>query len=264
LVLSWCTTAAAFAAPKADLWEVWLPHEPESAAVVDHSAWQRFLDQHLVADPDGINRVNYALEPTARSELTAYLAGLQQIDPRTLNRQEQLAYWINLYNAMTVEVVLRNPQKGSILRMGKGLFSIGPWNDPVLRVAGYEVTLNDVEHRILRPIWRDHRIHYAVNCASLGCPNLNPAAFTAANAEALLAESEADYIGHPRGVDFSDRGRLQLSSIFKWYRTDFSPDTRGLLEYLANQHPAFAERLRGYDGRIDYRYDWDLNRADPG
>ena len=261
LLLAWGLAGWAVAAPKADLWSVWLQHEPDSTTVVDHSAWQKFLDRHLVTNPDDILRVNYAVEALARSELNDYLAALQQTDPRTLSRQEQLAYWINLYNAMTVEIVLRNPQKGSILRMGKGLFSIGPWNDPVLQVAGHEMTLNDVEHRILRPIWKDHRIHYAVNCASLGCPDLNRNAYTGANAEALLDESEAAYIGHPRGVSFSERGRLQLSSIYKWYRKDFAPDTRELLEYLADHHPAYADRLRSYDDRIDYRYDWNLNRA---
>ncbi len=264
LILGCGLAAETLAAPKADLWDVWLAEDPASATVVDHSAWQRFLDRQLVADPDGIARVSYTLDTATRSELDDYLTALQQIDPRTLKRGEQLAYWVNLYNAMTVEVVLRNPEKGSILRMGKGLLSIGPWNDPVLRIADFDLTLNDVEHRILRPIWKDHRIHYAVNCASLGCPNLNRTAYTAANAEALLAASEADYISHPRGVNFSERGRLQLSSIFKWYRKDFAPDTGGLLEYLAAHHPEFAEQLRSYDGRIEYRYDWNLNRASSG
>lgn len=260
LCMSWAGWAVAV--PKADLWEIWQAHDPTSTATVDHSAWQSFLDRHLVPGEDGIVRVDYAVDTPERVRLNDYLTTLQAMDPRALNRAEQLAYWINLYNAMTVELVLRNPSKGSILRMGKGLFSIGPWDDAVLSIAGESLTLNDVEHRILRPIWRDHRIHYAVNCASIGCPNLNPTAYTAANAERLMAQSEADYVMHPRGVSFDDRGRLQLSSIFKWYRQDFAGDKAGLLDYLARQYPELGERLRAYDGRIDYRYDWNLNRAE--
>jgi len=258
--LSWAGLAAAV--PKPDLWAFWEAHDQTSTLEVDHSAWQSFLDRYVLAGGDGILRVNYAVDPSDRAKLNDYLAAIQAMDPRKLSRAKQLAYWINLYNAMTVEVVLRNPKKGSILRMGKGLFSIGPWDDPVLHIAGENLTLNDVEHRILRPIWRDHRIHYALNCASLGCPDLNPAAYTGANAETLLTQSEADYIGHPRGVSFSDQGRLQLSSIFKWYRQDFARDQAELLDYLARHHAELSDRLSVYDGRIDYRYDWNLNRAE--
>lgn len=261
LSLSWA--GSALAVPDADLWEIWQAQDPTSNVQVDHSAWQSFLDRYLLSGGNGILRVDYAIDPSQRTKLDDYLTMLQALDPRTLNRHEQLAYWINLYNAMTIEVVLENPQKGSILRMGRGLFSIGPWDDPVLRIAGESLTLNDVEHRILRPIWHDHRIHYALNCASLGCPNLNPEAYTAVNAETLMAQSEADYIRHPRGVSFSDQGRLQLSSIFKWYQHDFAADEAGLLDYLARHNCELRERLRSYDGPIDYRYDWNLNRAVP-
>mgnify|MGYP001817371147 FL=1 len=252
-----CLALPVFAAPEP--WQVWREHNPESTRRVDHTAWQRFLEVFVVAGEDGINRVAYQqARADAGPDLQRYLQELAAIDPRTLTRDQQMAYWINLYNALTVDVVLRHPGKQSIRRMGQGFFSFGPWDDALLSVAGIAMTLNDIEHRILRPIWQDQRIHYAVNCASLGCPNLSQTAYTAENLNRQLSEAEKTYLRHPRGVSFDSRGRLQLSSIFEWYREDFAETEQGLLEYLAQHHPE-AERLLEYQGRISYRYDWQLN-----
>ncbi len=146
--------------------------------------------------------------------------------------------------------------------MGQGFFSTGPWGDELVTVAGEELTLDDIEHRILRPIWRDHRIHFAVNCASLGCPNLLVEPFTAENAERLMDEGEHDFINHERGVSFDDRGRVQVSKIFDWYQSDFADDEAELLKYLSMHHEKLADRLRRYSGGVQYEYDWTLNRPD--
>ena len=252
--------SAVHAAPAAELWPVWLDDNPNSATTVDHAPWQEFLDRYLRPSEDGVNRVAYG-EVTAadRALLIAYLDALTTLDPRDLSRAEQFPYWINLYNALTVEVVLRHPRKGSILRMGKGLFSIGPWGDSLIKVAGVDLSLDDIEHRILRPIWKDHRIHYAVNCASIGCPNLAREAYTPENTERLLAQGETDYVNHDRGVSLD--GRLRLSSIYKWYRSDFGETEQDVLSYLARHRPELAEQLNAHTGRVDYRYDWNLNRT---
>ena len=248
------------AAPKADLWHFWDVSDETNAQPIDHGLWQSFLDDYLRAGSDGINRVAYrSVSADHRAELGEYLDSLSSLDPRAYNRAEQFAYWINLYNALTVEVVLRNPKQGSILRMGRGFFSIGPWNDPLLTIAGQPLTLNDIEHRILRPIWQDRRIHYAVNCASIGCPNLATAAYTVSNTESLLAAGEAAYINHERGVRFDARGRLELSDIYTWYRDDFAAGESALLRYLAEHHATMSRELRAYTGRIRYSYDWALN-----
>ncbi len=174
-----------------------------------------------------------------------------------------MAYWINLYNALTIDVVLAYPDKKSIRRMGKGLFSFGPWDDPVAQIVGQSVTLNDIEHRILRPIWQDHRIHFAVNCASLGCPNLSRTAYRADNLESLLSQGEADYINHPRGVKIDNKGKLTVSSIFDWYQSDFAADTSTLLVYLSKHHQLYGAQLRDYAGSVKYDYNWQLNAAPP-
>ena len=186
---------------------------------------------------------------------------MAKIDPREYNKLEQQAYWINLYNALTVHVVVEHPKKKSILRMGKGFFSVGPWDDDVIEVAGQELTLNDIEHRILRPIYKDHRVHFAVNCASIGCPNLVDTAYSAETLDSQLSENEVDYINHPRGVTFDKKDRLQLSQLFEWYASDFGSDEKSVVEYLASHHKTLADKMKAYDGKIKYEYDWDLNTA---
>jgi len=248
-------------APKLDLWTFWQPSNESSTTKVDHSAWQRFLDAFVTESESGVNLVAYGdVDAQGRALLTGYIDSLTAMDPRQLSRDEQMAYWINLYNALTVEVVLRYPDKDSILRMGESLFRSGPWKDKLITIAGQDVTLDDIEHRILRPIWRDHRIHYAVNCASYGCPNLSTTTFTAENLERQLAAGEHAYVNHARGVSLQG-DKLTLSSIYDWYGNDFADDEEGLLKHLAQRHKTLKDALTRYNGRIRYDYDWTPNAS---
>jgi hypothetical protein len=164
-----------------------------------------------------------------------------------------------MYNALTVKVVLEHYPVKSIRKIYGGLFDTGPWNEPLIEVAGVALTLNDIEHRILRPIWRDPRIHYAVNCASLGCPNLAARVYSSANIEELLDAGARAFVNHPRGVDASGR-RLTLSSIYDWYGTDFGATRDERLQHLRQYaEPELAAKLGAYEGRIRYDYDWRLN-----
>lgn len=253
--------AAKLFVPKLESWEMWEAADESSTRIIDHSAWQDLLDSYLVTDTgDGVYRFRYAtVSSDDRARLDAYLEQLAAIDPRTLGRAEQMPYWINMYNAVTVQVVLENYPVESIRKIYGGLLGTGPWNEPLITVTGQELTLNDIEHRILRPIWRDPRIHYAVNCASMGCPNLAAQAFTSANTEALLDQSARSFINHPRAVAFAN-GRLKLSSIYDWYDSDFGTNQRERLEHLRQYaEPELAAQLADYAGRIKYDYGWDLN-----
>jgi hypothetical protein len=147
------------------------------------------------------------------------------------------------------------------IAISPGLFSAGPWGKKLVTVEGKALSLDDIEHRILRPIWRDPRIHYAVNCAALGCPNLQPEAFTADNEEALLERAAHDYVNHPRGATVAD-GKLTVSSIYVWYQADFGGTDRGVIAHL--QHyaaPALAAALAPIERIGADRYDWSLNDA---
>lgn len=254
------TAPAVFAESGPEAWSIWSVSDESVETTIDHTAWGEFLSRYVQADESGINLVAYAeVASSDRISLQAYLDRLTEQDPRQLRKAEQMAYWINLYNALTVEVVLRNPDKNSIQNMGDGFFSSGPWGDKLIGIAGERLSLDDIEHRILRPIWRDHRIHFAVNCASISCPNLALAPYTAENMEEMLNAAEAHYINHPRGVSFDARGRLNLSKIFSWYRGDFANDEAELLRYLSKHHVTAADRLQEHTGRVRYNYDWNLN-----
>ena len=249
----------AHAVPKADLWSFWSDHDAASEQQVDHSAWATVLSRYVSALDDGRTVVDYAgLRERDRALLDGYVNSLTALDPRSLNRNEQMAYWINLYNALTLQVILDHPKKKSILRIGGGWLPTGPWDDTVTQIAGQDITLNDIEHRILRPIWQDHRIHFAVNCASVGCPNLGTEPFAADALDAQLDAAEIAFLNHPRGLTF-DGQKLRLSSIFDWYMEDFASSREGMLEYLAGVDGTDGERLRSYEGNIKYQYDWDLN-----
>lgn len=251
------------AAPSAKPWSYWDMADPSSTKTIDHSAWQLFLDTHIKQDGNGINRVAYQkVSKSAHAELQAYIATLAMLDPRKYGQSEKMAYWINLYNAITVDVVLSNPDKDSIRQMGQGFFSSGPWDDEVVTVAGKALTLNDIEHRILRPIFNDHPVHYAVNCASVSCPNLSANAYTGASLDDQLTHGEHDYVRNERAVSFDEDGQLVVSKIFEWYAEDFAMSEKGLLRYLAKKHNCLAEQIRSYQNRVRYEYDWALNAAD--
>ena len=256
----------ALAAPKSELWPYWNQSRSDSNIEVDHQLWQSLLSRFVRESADGINRVAFReFDEAAKLELSNYLESMSRVAPTQLNQNEQLAYWINLYNAQTIQVVLDHPKKKSILSMGP-FFAFGPWDEPYLTIEGKPVTLNDIEHRILRPIWQDHRLHYVLNCASIGCPNLNRHAYQAELIDQQLAGAQVNFLRHPRAVTLTDSGKLQVTSLFDWYLIDFAQDISGLLAYLAAQRPDLAANLSALvdegDPKIDYVYDWDLNVVD--
>ena len=256
--------AGALAAPDAELWPRWEASDPASSTIVDHTAWDGWLKRHVRTGDDGINRVAYSAVSSAdRRVLGEYLATLQSVPVTALNRTEQRALWINLYNAGTVSVILAHYPVASIrdIDISPGFFADGPWGKALFSVEDEALSLDDIEHRILRPIWRDPRIHYAVNCASIGCPNLIPEAFTGANTKILLERAARDYVNHPRGARV-ENGKLTVSSIYAWFEDDFGGDDAGVIAHL--RHYAdddLAAALGGISRISGDRYDWSLNEA---
>lgn len=260
VVAAWSLPAGA--APKAVLWDIWAAHDPAGGLTVDHAAWDRLLGQYVQPGSDGINRVDYeAVTPEDRARLDGYIAMLTAIPVRSLSRAEQLPFWVNLYNALTVRVVLEHYPVASIrdIDISPGFFADGPWGKKLVTVEGEAVSLDDIEHRILRPIWGDPRIHYVVNCASLGCPNLRTHAMTTENAETFLEEAAAAFINHPRGVRIED-GKLYVSSIYDWFDVDFGGNDAGVIAHLkAYAKGELAGALAGISRIADDSYDWRLN-----
>ena len=257
-------TITSFAAQKPELIPFWDESDEENTAAIDHSTWQSLLNTYLKQHPSGVNRFDYANLKDASTDLpklNAYLKKLQSIDPRNYALEEQKAYWINFYNALTVKVVVDAYPVDSIKEIHESWIPrSGPWGDVHANVVGQDLTLDNIEHGILRPIWKDARIHYAVNCASIGCPNLVKSAYTARNVESLLDAGAREYVNHPRGVDVVDEDFIVLSSIYDWWVFDFGNSEEGVIAHLLEYaNSELAEQLRNFSGAIDYEYDWDLN-----
>jgi len=255
-------TVNANAAPDAEAQEFWTKHDPSSEVEVSHDAWQNLLDTYLDAEhASGVNRFDYgAVSEADRAALDGYLDSLQALDPRTLNKGEQLAYWINFYNALTAQVVLEEYPVDSIRSIRFLTSPFGPWDKNLVKVQGKKLSLNDIEHGILRPIWKDPRIHFAVNCASIGCPNLDEEAFTAANADELMEAAAKSFINHSRGVELEGE-TLILSSIFDWYGGDFGANEQEIVAYISRFYDGDRSGLASVS-QFEYQYDWDLNKAE--
>ncbi|MBP3127627.1 DUF547 domain-containing protein [Thalassospira sp. ER-Se-21-Dark] len=254
------------AAPDADLWPDWQAHDPGSTVEIDHGDWQAVLDRYVTQHAPGVTSFDYAAASRdGGTEMVAgYVDAMTKINVDALNRDQQFAYWVNLYNALTVKVVLDHYPVDSIrdIDISPGLFSSGPWGKKLITVEGRTLSLDDIEHRILRPIWRDARIHYVVNCASIGCPALAPEAFDADKLEAQLDQAARDFINHPRAVRINADGGLVLSSLYDWYRDDFGKSDA---EFIAHLRKFAGSELTKALGGIteldvaDYEYDWALN-----
>jgi hypothetical protein len=264
------TAQSAMSAASAQLWQKWATNDPASRVVVDHQAWGNFLRRYLVDEPDGISRLRYGEVSAAdRQALTRYVEDLSKVAVHALNSAEHSAYWINLYNALTVRVVLDRYPVASIREVSLGGSLIpdfitggsGPWQAKLLQIAGEAVALDDIEHRILRPLLRDSRIHYAVNCASIGCPALLPTPVTAANLNAMLERGARLYVNHPRAARAEDGG-LTVSSIYKWYRADFGDSWQGVITHLRRYaNPSTTQMLAPFETINADTYNWQLNDA---
>ena len=249
--------ASAQAAPKSEYWAFWDKSNPESIATINHEPWQQLLDLYLVSRPAGSLFRYQAVTAADRQKLKRYLQSLASIDPRNYARAEQKAYWINFYNALTVDLVLENYPIKSITKIGPW-YQFGPWEMEVATVATQALTLNDIEHRILRPLWRDNRIHYAVNCASIGCPDLSAVAFTGANTDDMLDRLAKRFIRQEKGVSWIGR-KLTISRIYEWYESDFINQEGVVLHLRRYSTQGQSKRLKNYSGLLQYRYDWRLN-----
>ena len=254
------------AAPDAELWPRWKAHDPSATAAIDHGAWAGILERHVRPGEDGINRVAYdEVTQAGRDRLRRYLDRLQSVTIDAYARPEQFAFWVNLYNALTLDVVLDHWPVATIrdIDISPGLFADGPWDKKLATVQGIELSLNDIEHRILRPIWGDPRVHYAVNCASIGCPNLRREPFTGAKLDRQLDDAARAYAAHPRGATVRG-GELVVSSIYVWFQADFGGDDAGVIAHLRTHAPdAKAAELAGHSHIADDRYDWAINAVTP-
>lgn len=224
---------------------------------VDHQLFDELLKQYV--KPSGF--VDYAGLKGDRQKLKSYLAMLTANPPNDeqWSEEEQLAYWINLYNAFTLDLVLEHYPLKSIKDIGSSIqipFVNTPWDIKFIKIGDEEYDLNNIEHGIIRKQFDEPRIHFAVNCASISCPNLRAEAYTGERLEQQLEEQTRAFVNDPT-KNRIDEKKLQLSKIFQWYGGDFS-DYESIVEFI-QPYTAIAISKNAKKTYLDY--DWGLNEA---
>ena len=244
-------------------------HSENASDSIDHSAFTEFLSTYAAVFENaqgpnfGATLIRYAdVSDADRAALNAYVKYLQTAKVTELNRDEQLAFWINLYNAETIRVILENYPVESIRNIKSSPLDFkGPWNDARLKVQGETLTLDNIENRIVRPLFNDPRIHYAFNCAAIGCPNLRETAYRAEGLDAALDEQAREFVNNPRGVK-TDGSHITVSKIYLWYKKDFGDSEAEVLDHIRRYaEPGLADALKSATSIKSYEYDWSLNSA---
>ncbi len=215
-----------------------------------HSLFDRILKQHthkvsqqVLVDYKAIMKVPGLLE-----QYLVDLDGVTKDEFDKFSRDQQLAFLINLYNAQTIKLIIMNYPVDSIKNLG-GLFS-SPWGKKFFNLFGKKSTLDTIEHKIIRPQFKEPRIHFAVNCASIGCPSLRQVAFTATKLEEQLEQATKDFLNN-RAKNYIKHGILYLSKIFDWYEDDFN----GVMGFVSKYKSEWNKSLD-----IEHlKYDWLLN-----
>ena len=218
-----------------------------------HDLWAQLLQKHV---RDG--RVDYTGFQRDETILDRYLDQLAAVDPEQLSRDSQFAFYTNAYNAWTVKLILsKYPDVESIKDFGGLLTS--PWEKPLVRISGQTLTLDHVEHEILRERFKDPRVHFAVNCASISCPPLLPEPFRGETLDRQLDEATRRFLNDPGNYRF-ENSNFYVSRIFKWYGEDFDGDIIGF--YLKYAEGGLKDKLQAAGEQLTLRYldyDWSLN-----
>jgi Protein of unknown function, DUF547 len=229
-----------------------------------HQSWDALLRKHVVVlDGGKASQLRYVGIAQERAALKQYLDTLSKVSETDFNawsKPEQMAFLINAYNAYTVEKILtRYPNIRSIWDFGK--FFGNPFRDEFFTLLGRKFSLDRIEHETLRPRYKEPRVHYAVNCASVGCPMLREEAYIAVRLDEQL-EAQANRFLSDRSRNRARDGRLEVSKIFDWFKEDFEPRNRYFSRYAA----VLADNAQDHDKIVAgvlplsfLDYDWSLN-----
>jgi len=220
---------------------------------VDHSIYATLLKKYV-----NQGHVDYRGFKTEETKLDEYLKILEKTDSKNLSRNEQFAFYINAYNAWTIKLILSSyPGVKSIKDLGSILKS--PWEKKICRIDGEVLTLDDIEHNILRPRFKDPRVHFAINCAAFSCPPLRFEPYLGSILDRQLDMAASTFINNPKR-NYLNGSTLFVSKIFKWFSKDFNKDVIGF--FLKYARDDFKEELEAKRDKIKVKYlhyDWSLN-----
>lgn len=229
----------------------------------DHRAWDALLQKYVDENGD-VDYATWQSNGQDRATLLSYLRGMNSIDTsQRSSLQSEMAFWINTYNALTIEGVLQLYPTKSIKDHAPDANGFNIWDDFKLSVGGSEYSLNDIEHKVLRKMG-DPRIHFAIVCASKSCPQLSQRAYFADSLDQQLNYGAGLFFHTPGKFSYDlQRGQLGLSPIIQWFADDFGRSDQERLQYLSQFMPADAGRLAASGSAvISYLdYDWGLNVA---
>ena len=225
-------------------------------STVSHDIWDGLLKKHVKND----GFVDYKGMIKDSTDLNKYLEVLSAANPDSKNwsRNEKMAFWINAYNAYTVKLIVNHYPVASIKDIKKGIpFVNTVWDIKFIKIGGKTYDLNNIEHNILRPDFKDARVHAAINCASYSCPVLRAEAFTADKLEEQLTDAMRKFVNDPLRNKVSAK-KAELSEIFKWFKGDFTRDKGSIRSFINT----YADTKLDANGRISHiDYDWRLNEA---
>jgi hypothetical protein len=225
-----------------------------AADAVDNSLYAELLSKYV---KDGV--VDYQGFENDENRLDAYLKVLERTDTTKLSRNEQLAFYINTYNATTIKFILSAyPGIESIWDLG-GRFFNKPFDKKIVRIEGKTISLDDLEHGIIRPRFKDPRVHFAVNCASRSCPPLRSEPYQGSTLDQQLTAATRAFLNDPE-KNHLDGKKLYVSKIFKWFKEDFNNDVVGFFVRFADE--TLKKKLLENRDEIKVKYldyDWSLN-----
>ncbi|UTA49424.1 DUF547 domain-containing protein [Simiduia sp. 21SJ11W-1] len=227
------------------------------AGAAEANPYQQFLDTYRHETPRGALVDYRAVTDAHKKALGNYVAGLQRQAPSTMGGAEAQAYWVNLYNSRMILLVLESGIPASIKDVKPNLaawLAGGPWKYPVVDVEGRSLSFDDIEHGILRAQWQEPRIHFVLNCASIGCPDLPAKVLTAGTLEAQLESAAWAFINSEKGVDVS-ANTVYLSRIFYWFGEDFGTTEGARIAFINGYRKVPIPE----GASLRYRYDWALN-----
>lgn len=256
-----CLLVCSFAQADETAGKSWPPAQRVSYDQIDHSVFNQLLKNYV--DQNGmVNYEAWLANESDRKSLSLYLEALGKADEsKKYTKSAKIAYWINAYNALTIEGILRVYPTTSIRKHTAKVFGYNIWEDLKLTSGNQLVSLDDIEHRILR-LQGEPRIHFAIVCASNGCPRLLSEAYTATKLEQQLRTNTSDFFSRNQNllVDKENK-KLKLSQIMSWFGTDFGKTQVDQLKQIAPYFPAEAKtfvKAGGYT--IEFlKYDWQLN-----
>ena len=204
-------------------------------------------------------------------EFPRYLQALDRARLDSMSTDDRLAFWINAYNAYTIQLINKHHERESIRNINKFLGVVrgkGPWKEDIVRAAGRTLTLDDVEHKIIRVEFKEPRIHMALVCAALSCPPLRTEAYEGSKLPEQLGDQTRTFLRDRQTANRLDLGNniVHLSPIFDWYREDFGKTDAAILKFLAPYFEGAGERAAFAESRLQIEftdYDWSLNIQKP-